>query len=65
MEARDQLLQDLEELVRAREDRLAAAAAHRSSSSGGGSNGGASVMHKNVLDYTLDDMRAQVTYCSN
>lgn len=51
MEARNQLLDEIEGLVRAREAKMQA--------SGSGNSGG--VLHRNVHDYTLDDMRAMVS----
>lgn len=50
IEARDQILEQVETLLRAREAKREAS----------GSSGGA-VVHRNVHDYTLDDQRAMVS----
>jgi hypothetical protein len=57
IQARGELLQDIGQLLRQREEGRAAAAAAGASSGGGV---GDSKMHKNVLDYTLDDLRSWV-----
>lgn len=61
IQARAELLQDIGELVRQREESKEAAAAAGSSTSSSSGGAGASKLHKNVLDYTLDDQRTWVS----
>lgn len=55
MQARHELLQDLAELVQAREEKRWS---HVSSSS---NNSTTTTAHKSVFDYSMDDMRALVS----
>ncbi|WIA15434.1 hypothetical protein OEZ85_002083 [Tetradesmus obliquus] len=56
IEARGQLLQDIEQLVRAREAREKHSSSGNGDSSG---NGHAAAVRKNVFDYTLDQQRQE------
>jgi hypothetical protein len=57
IEARGQLLQDIEELVRAREARETNAGGNNGSGNG---RAAAAAVRKNVFDYTLDQQRQEV-----
>lgn len=57
LQARGELLKDIGDLVKQREEGKAAVSAGTSSGDGAGD----SKLHKNVLDYVLDDLRTWVS----
>jgi hypothetical protein len=63
IEARGQLLHDIEQLVRAREAREKHTGGNDKGNSSG--NGGAAATRKNVFDYTLDQQREEVRGVAN
>lgn len=63
IEARHELLNDIAEPVRQREERKAAEAAGGSAAGGSGSQQ-QGALHRNVLDYVLADMRTWVSWDS-